>query len=216
MFTGFEPKHDMQYNKNMLEVKPLKYKSLPGLSEKQLSEHHDVLYAGYVKKYNEIYEKIKSADLENPNATYSEIRELQLEKTFALNGAKLHEYYFDNLTDKPKECSGPIRGLVEERWGSYEKWQVEFAAMGIASRGWVVLTLDFDNPPGLDNIMCDAHNQGGAWNTGSLLVMDVYEHAYFIDYATARKDYISVFMKSIDWDVVNERLPKWAIEKYTQ
>ena len=54
--------------------------------------------------------------------------------------------------------------------------------------------------------VCDVHNQGGVWNSTPLLIMDVYEHAYFIDYATTRKDYVDAFMKVIDWDVVNERI----------
>ncbi len=199
-----------------LEPKPLKYSELPGLSAKQLAEHHDKLYVGYVNKYNEILEKIAKVDLESTNATYSDLRELFVEKSFALNGVKLHEYYFDNLTKDSSDCNGPIKALIEQRWGSYANWEKEFAALGVASRGWVILSLDLNNPSGLDNMICDAHNQGGIWNNGSLLVMDVYEHAYFIDYATARKDYITAFMKNIDWQVVNDRLPKWAIEKYTK
>jgi len=191
----------------MLEVKPLKYKSLPGLTEKQLSEHHDVLYAGYVKKYNEICEKLKSTDLEAANGAYSEIRELQLEKSFALNGVKLHELYFDNLTDAAQHCNGKIKELIGAKWGSVEAWSKEFAATGISSRGWVVLGWDNDQNQ-LDTYLCDVHNQGGIWNTTPVLIMDVYEHAYFLDYATARKDYIAAFMKLIDWDVVNERISK--------
>jgi Fe-Mn family superoxide dismutase len=188
----------------MLEVKPLKYKSLPGLTEKQLSEHHDVLYAGYVKKYNEICEKLKSTDLEAANGAYSEIRELQLEKSFALNGVKLHELYFDNMTDAAQDCNGKIKELIDAKWGSVEAWAKEFAATGISSRGWVVLGWDNDQNQ-LDTYL---HNQGGIWNTTPVLIMDVYEHAYFLDYATARKDYIAAFMKLIDWDVVNERISK--------
>ena len=128
----------------MLEVKSLKYKSLPGLSEKQLSEHHDVLYAGYVNKYNEIAEKIGSVDLTTANATYSDLRELFAEKSFALNGVKLHEAYFDNMTDKPSECKGKIKQMIEARWGSYQKWADEFMALGLAARGWVVLVYDYN------------------------------------------------------------------------
>lgn len=190
-----------------LEVKPLKYKSVEGLSERQLAEHHDVLYAGYVKKYNEIVEKLKDADLGATNATYSELRELQHEKGFALNGIKLHEYYFDNMTDKPTPISGQIKQLIEQRWGSIEAWQQEFAALGVAARGWVILSWDHDLKK-LDNYICDAHNQGGAWNSSALLVMDVYEHAYFLDYGTARKNYIAAFDAVIDWAVVNERAAK--------
>jgi Fe-Mn family superoxide dismutase len=192
-----------------LEAKPLKYKSLPGLSEKQLSEHHDVLYAGYVKKYNEIVDKVAIVDLESTNATYSDLRELFVEKNFALNGIKLHESYFDNMTDKPTKCGGVIKTLIEKRWGSVEKWQTEFAALGIAARGWVVLCFDY-NLGTLENYLYDTHNQGGVADTELVLVMDVYEHAYFLDYATARKDYIAAFMGVIDWDVVNKRVAAQA------
>ena len=191
----------------MLEVKPLKYQSLPGLTERQLSEHHDVLYVGYVKKYNEICEKLKTTDLDTANGAYSEIRELQLEKSFALNGVKLHELYFDNMTETTKQCDGKIKELIEAKWGSVEAWSKEFAATGISSRGWVVLGWDNDQGQ-LDTYLCDVHNQGGIWNTAPVLIMDVYEHAYFLDYATARKDYISAFMKLVDWDVVNARIEK--------
>ncbi len=189
----------------MLEIKPLKYKELPGISEKQLSEHHDVLYAGYVKKYNEIVEKLKTAELEGANGTYSELRELQLEKSFALNGVKLHELYFENMTPESQGINGEVKEMIESKWGSVEAWADQFAAMGLASRGWVVLGWDADQNE-LDSYLCDVHNQGGIWHTTPVLVMDVYEHAYFLDYATTRKDYISAFMKIIDWDVVNKRI----------
>jgi Fe-Mn family superoxide dismutase len=188
-----------------MEVKPLKYKSLPGLSERQLSEHHDVLYGGYVKKYNEIVEKINGVDLESTNGTYSDLRELFVEKNFALNGIKLHEAYFANMSDKSSELKGTIKRLIEEHWGSVDKWQAEFSALGIAARGWVVMAFDY-NTGQLENYIYDMHNQGGVADTELVLVMDVYEHAYFLDYATARKDYIAAFMGVIDWNVVNERV----------
>lgn len=188
-----------------MEVKPLKYTTVPGLSAKQLSEHHDVLYAGYVKKYNEIVEKIKTVDLESTNGTFSDLRELFVEKNFALNGIKLHESYFDNMTDQPSEIDGNIKKMIEDRWGSVEKWQAEFSALGIAARGWVVLAFDY-NLGQLENYLYDVHNQGGVADTELVLVMDVYEHAYFLDYATARKDYIAAFMAAIDWKVVNGRV----------
>ncbi|MBI2587917.1 superoxide dismutase [Candidatus Azambacteria bacterium] len=194
----------------MRDVKPLKYKDLPGLSEKQLSEHHDVLYAGYVKKLNEIEEKLQTVDRSAPNATYSDIRELKLEQTFAANGVKLHEYYFENMTPAPNPPAGKIKELIERDFGSYEKWLEDFKASGMASRGWVVLAYDLDDGK-LYNYLCDVHNQGGVWNAMALLVLDVYEHAYFIDYATKRKDYVEAFLKTIDWGEVNGRLDKFKI-----
>lgn len=189
----------------MLELKPLKYKELPGISQKQLNEHHGVLYAGYVKKYNEIAEKLKDTSNEGGNVTYSDLRELQLEKSFAFNGAKLHEMYFDNMTAEQQQCSGKAKEMIEAKWGSVEAWAEQFAATGLCSRGWVILAYDQDTKE-IDTYLCDVHNQGGIWNSAPLLIMDVYEHAYFIDYATTRKDYVSAFMKVIDWSVVNNRI----------
>lgn len=191
----------------MHEPKPLPYTQLEGLSEKQLKEHHDVLYAGYVKKIGEIDEKLKTADISSANATYSEFGELKREETFALNGVKLHEGYFDNMKQGGSVCLGTIKELIERDFGSYEKWEAEFKAIGIAGRGWVVLGYDLDEKR-LRNILCDSHNHGGVWNMVALFIMDIYEHAYFLDYGAARKAYIEAFFKNINWDFVNETIKK--------
>ena len=194
----------------MREVKKLKYESLDGLSEKQLKEHHDVLYAGYVKKIGEIEEKLKSVDLSSANATYSDLRELKMEETFALNGVKLHEGYFDNMVSAGSPASGKIMEMIAKDFGSYENWEKEFKAMGLCARGWVVLGYDLDGKK-LKNILCDSHNQGAPWNMLALLIMDVYEHAYFIDYATGRKAYIEAFFKNIDWKYVDMRISEYSL-----
>ena len=187
-------------------AKPLGYSELPGITEKQLSEHYK-LYEGYVKKYNELSALARKVDTAASNGTYAEIREVNLEKVFALNAIRLHEAYFENMTAETQECSGDIAQLIEKQWGSIEAWATDFAALGLSARGWVVLAWDHENQQ-LENYICDAHNQGGVWNTQALLVLDVYEHAYFLDYATARKAYIDEFMKLINWQVVNTRIAK--------
>lgn len=194
-----------------LQPKPLKYKELPGLSEKQLAEHHDVLYAGYVKKTNEIRTKLEGVDLANVNATYSDLRELKVEETFALNGVKLHERYFDNLGGKGGAPEGKIADMLMRDFGSYEKWAAEFAACGMAARGWVVLAYDLEEGR-LMNVVCDVHNQGGVWGQVPVLVLDVYEHAYFIDYATGRKKYLETFMQNVDWSVANAQIEKYNLK----
>ncbi len=195
-----------------LQPKPLKYKELPGLSEKQLVEHHDVLYAGYVKKTNEIRTKLENVDLANVNATYSDLRELKIEETFALNGVRLHERYFDNLGGKGGAPEGNIADLLMRDFGSYEKWAAEFMACGMVARGWVVLAYDLEEKR-LMNVVCDIHNQGGVWGQIPLLVLDVYEHSYFIDYATGRKKYLESFMQNIDWSVPNVQIEKFDLLK---
>jgi len=193
-----------------IKVKPLKFtKELQGISKRQMSEHHDVLYAGYVRKTNEIRSKVKAADLAEANPTFSLIRELKLEESFAVNGVKLHEGYFDNLGGDGVP-SGTILDLIKEDFGSYEDWEREFKALGIASRGWVILAYDWDDGK-LHNYLCDFHNQGGVWSCTPLLILDVYEHAYFLDYATARKSYIEAFMKNVDWTFVDSLIEKHGI-----
>jgi len=195
------------------EIKPLKYKSLPGLSEKQLSEHHDVLYAGYVKKVNEIREKLGKVDLATANGTYSDLRELKVEETFAVNGVRLHEGYFDNMSEKGGKANGAILKWIEQDFGSFEKWAEEFKALGLCARGWVVLAFDLYDKK-LHNYVCDTHNQGGVWGSIPLLILDVYEHAYFLDYATARKKYTETFLSLIDWEFVNSLVKIYKLEDY--
>lgn len=184
-----------------LAVKPLNYKSLPGLSEKLLSEHHDVLYAGYVKKLNEIRAKLDTADRAEANASYSLFGELKREETFTANAIKLHEAYFETLGGSGQP-SGAILEMINRDCGSVDVWRSEMVAAGIASRGWVVLAYDLDLHC-LITYICDTHNLGCIWNAVPLIVLDVYEHAYYLDYATGRKGYIEAFLNSLDFAYPN-------------
>ncbi len=195
----------------MLEIKPLKYTLLPGFSEEQLKEHHDVLYAGYVKKLNEIEEKLKNSDTGLANATYSEYGELRRGEAFATNAIKLHESYFDNLGGDGKPA-GKLLGLIKHDFESFEKFEKQFKAAGLAARGWVVLCFNWDDRK-LHIYSSDYHTQG-IWNCTPLLVLDVYEHAYFIDFKTARKAYIEAFWKVLDWSHLNKLVEKLEMEKY--
>ncbi|KKW20962.1 MAG: Manganese/iron superoxide dismutase [Parcubacteria group bacterium GW2011_GWC2_52_8c] len=111
------------------------------------------------------------------------------------------------------EPTGAIRQWIEEDFGSVAKFLDDFRATGMAARGWVILAFDLDEGK-LRTYLCDSHNQGGVWNSVALLIMDVYEHAYFIDYATGRKAYIEAFMKLIDWDEVNSIAEKFNLGQY--
>jgi len=187
---------------DVLSVKPLKYAELPGLSAKLLSEHHDVLYAGYVKKLIEIQDKLKTADEAAANGTYSEIGELKREETFAANGVRLHESYFAGLGGDGVP-SGAILKLIERDCGGLEAWKSHVTASGIAARGWVVAAYD-PQLMRLATYSCDAHNLGCVWDAVPLIVLDVYEHAYYLDYATARKAYIAAWLNNLDFNNAND------------
>ncbi len=185
------------------EAKPLPFnKQLIGISEKAIQIHHDKLYTGYVNKRNEIEEKLQTVDRASANATYSDYGELKREESFAANGVVLHEYYFSVLGGEGQP-SGDLIAAIEANFGSYDKWLEDFKAAGMVARGWVVLAYDF-NTGKLHNYLCDAHNHGGIWGAMPIVVLDMYEHAYFIDYGSDRKTYIEDYMKNLNWEKANE------------
>lgn len=182
---------------------------LNGISQKQIDKHYNVLYKGYINKLNEIEKKISDANLDEANATYSTIRELKREEVFATNAIRLHEGYFDCLGGAGGKADGQILDLIEQDFGSYENWQKEFKACGMTARGWVVLGFDWVDGK-LHNYTCDIHSDG-VWGVSSLLILDVYEHAYFLDYATARKSYIDAYFNNVNWAYVNSSIDQMGI-----
>lgn len=190
------------------ELKPVK--ELPGISQRQIAEHHDVLYKGYVNKLNEIETKLPTAAPGEANATYSLIRELKREEVFATDAIRLHEGYFESLGGDGTP-SGAILQMINQDFGSYQAWETEFKALGVAARGWVVLAYDFVDGR-LHNYLSDIHSDG-VWAALPLLILDVYEHAYFIDYGTGRRGYIEAFMKNVSWAVVNSRVEKMGLAR---
>jgi|SRR5690349_19785253 len=191
----------------MTEPKPLPFSGpLTGISDKTLAIHHDKLYAGYVTKKNEIQTKldelVKKGDYSTANQSYSELRGLMDGETFAVNGVYLHEWYFDVLGGDGK-AEGPLVNALAKQFGSIEHFLAYFSACGMAARGWVVLCWD-TKEQALCVYQADAHNQGGIWGCMPIIVMDVYEHAYFIDYGSDRKAYIADFWKNFNWKKASE------------
>ncbi|MEK7073178.1 MAG: superoxide dismutase [Patescibacteria group bacterium] len=192
------------------EAKPLPFATLSGISEKAMAIHHDKLYVGYVNKRNEINDKLATlshgGDVASANATYSELRALMDGATFATNGVYLHEWYFAVLGGNPStssgQAAGPLVDALKERYGSLENFLGFFNACGMAARGWVVLAIDSKDGK-LRVFTGDAHNQGGVWGCLPVIVLDVYEHAYFMDYGSDRKAYIVDFWKNFNWDTAN-------------
>jgi len=189
------------------EIKKLSFQNpLNGVSEKTISIHYDKLYSGYVKKWKEINDKLHNVDKATANATFSDLRELKLEEGFAANAVLLHEAYFDVLGGDGKS-EGEIVDAIIKDFGSFDVWLEEFKALGLSSRGWVILAYDF-NAGKLHNYLADIHNQGGVWGTLPILVLDVYEHAYFIDYGSDRKSYIEAFLNNLNWEAINKKFGK--------
>ncbi len=188
----------------MREAKEYNLTGMEGISDRQLAEHY-TLYQGYVKKANEIDERLPQADRAAANQNYSEIRELKLEQPFNLNAIMLHEHYFENLGGAGSQPSQAVRQAMERSFGSVEKWQEDLKAAGLAARGWVVTCFNWDDQR-IYNISMDRHDIGALWQSSILVVLDTYEHAYFLDQGTKRGPYIDAFLKNLNWEVVNRRV----------
>lgn len=179
-----------------------------GISRRTHEEHYK-LYEGYIKKYNEIMGKLDSLDPDpsTANQTFSEIRELKVELTFAIGGVKNHELYFDILGGQGGQPEGQFAGLIEQSYGSFDRWLKDARASAIAARGWVWTAYDFDFNR-LFNYIGDTQNTFPVWNAVPVFAIDTYEHAYVADFGSARAKYLDAFFENVDWNVVERRLQK--------
>jgi len=190
----------------MIEKIRFKYTDdITAVNQKQF-EAHIRLYEGYVDKINEIDRILmNNPEREKANATFSFYRECKRGETYALNGVILHELYFENMGGRMKMPDQAAAGQLEMYFGSFDNWKNDFIATAKASRGWAVLCYD-QRSYRLRNISLDAHDLGNIAYSAPLLVLDVYEHAYFLQYADNKTEYINRFMENINWDVVCDRM----------
>jgi len=191
------------------ELKPTLYE-LEGISRQTIEAHYR-LYQGYVAKRNEILGKLAGVDLAAANQTYSELRELKLELTFAVGGIKNHELYFDHLGGSGGEPKGRFGELVAREFGSTGAWKADLKATGLAARGWAWTAWDWDEGR-LFNYLGDAQNTFPVWNATPLVGLDVYEHAYFMDFGTDRAAYIDAFFDNLDYGIVDGLVETYGIK----
>ncbi|MEM2955082.1 MAG: Fe-Mn family superoxide dismutase [Candidatus Nanoarchaeia archaeon] len=175
-----------------------------GFSE-QLLKNHFTLYQGYVKNTNKILESLSTLIKEGKTLTL-EFSELKRRFGWEFNGMRLHEYYFENMKKDGAEIdknSDFFKKVVED-FGSFESWEKDFKSTGMMRGiGWVILY--YDPIRGLFNAWINEHDLGHFSGCKPILVMDVFEHAYMLDYGLKREDYIEAFFKVIDWKVVVDR-----------
>jgi Fe-Mn family superoxide dismutase len=190
------------------ELRPEVYE-LDGISRASVEAHYK-LYQGYVNKRNEILAKLAEVDLGSANQVYSELRALKVDLTFALGGIKNHELYFAHLGGGGGDPTGAFAGLVKRDFGGIGAWRADLRATGIAGRGWAWTAYDWDEGR-VFNYIGDAQNTFPVWNATPLVALDVYEHAYFLDYQTDRGSYIDAFFDNLDWDVVNGWIEHYSI-----
>jgi Fe-Mn family superoxide dismutase len=188
--------------------------NLKGISDETL-EMHFKLYEGYVKETNNLSDKITEF-IKDGNVDQEEMpaySEITRRLGFEYNGMILHEYYFDNLqtgggTGDPTKTSQFVKA-AETTFGSYDIWKADFVGIGkMRGVGWAICN---QNPANgrLSNHWITLHETGNIAGFSPILVMDVWEHAFLLDYKPAeRPKYIEAFFSNINWSIVEERLKK--------
>jgi Fe-Mn family superoxide dismutase len=178
---------------------------LKGFSD-QLLKNHFTLYQGYVSNTNKLAEALSTLLKEGKVGT-PEYAEIKRRFGWEFNGMRLHEYYFGNMTKKAVEFdkNSRLAKKIADDFGSFESWEKDFRATGaLRGIGWVILY--FDSMAGrLFNVWVNEHDVGHLSGAVPILVMDVFEHAYMIDYGLKRAEYIEAFFKAVNWPSVVER-----------
>lgn len=183
----------------------LRPRNLDGISEDQIAQHW-ALYEGYVKNAASLAEKL--AMLSKVENFGPEFTELKRHWAFEADGAILHEYYFENLKKGSSPAEAPeLVKLMKKSFGGFAAWRKEFSAVGaMRGTGWAILYLD-PRSGSLVNAWIASHEGGHPAGFAPLLVMDVWEHAYMVDWgASGRGEYIETFFKNVDWTKVESRL----------
>lgn len=198
-------------NDQPYQTKSFNLRGLQGISDKTIDLHLS-LYEGYVKATNVLQGRIADF-LKDGTVDQEELpaySELTRRLGFEYNGMVLHEYYFDNLTPqaslKPESTSSFLR-RAEGSFGSYERWKTDFVSVGkMRGVGWAVC---FQDPASgrLTNHWITLHEHGNVAGFKPVLVMDVWEHAFLLDYTPAQRgQYIDAFFSNINWRVVDRRV----------
>lgn len=178
---------------------------MQGFSE-ALLKNHFTLYQGYVANANKLLETLDLM-LKEGKTAIPEYAEIKRRLGWEFNGMRLHEYYFENLGgDGIFPQNGKLASVIDENFGGFENWMRDFKATGtMRGIGWVVLYQDTATGR-LINFWINEHDVGHPAGCNPVLIMDVFEHAFMIDYGLKRADYIEAFFKNINWQEVEKRL----------
>lgn len=184
---------------------PFDPRRLDGISERMIVSHHENNYGGAVKNLNKVEEELARVTKDTPGFLVAGLKEREL--TFT-NSMILHEHYFGNLGGDGKP-SGSIEKRLGAQHGSFARWEELFRATGGSlggGSGWAILDYSFQTGE-LCSYWSGHHTQSVAF-AQPLLVLDMYEHSYQMDYGAAATKYIDAFFRNINWDEVNRRLER--------
>jgi Fe-Mn family superoxide dismutase len=186
-------------------LKPLRHKEVPGfLSAAQIAPHHAAHYGGALKTFVSIDKKFEECFAQGARPDDAAFETMQRQKSSRGNSVILHELYFDGLALGATEPGEAIRPAIARRFGTLDKWAADFIASAKSAAGWAMLVVHPVNGR-LYNVVSDEHAQGPLWLAMPLVVIDTYEHAFYIDYQNRKAEYVERFLKYIDWAEADRR-----------
>jgi len=187
-----------------------KYDLKTDLLSRKTIDTHQKLLQGYVETANNISAKLDSVDRTEANANDSAFRSLKIEESYNLNASFLHAYYFDNIADPNSKITMDSLAYMRlaRDFGTFDDWQRDFVACALSARnGWAMTVYNCF----LDrfmNVVVDLHNINIPLNCYPVIVLDMWEHAYFRDYLSDKQKYVFAMMKELNWDVIEDRVSR--------
>lgn len=171
---------------------------------------HKELYEGYIENFNKVSAKLDAVDRSEVNSNSSEFRSLKIDETYNMNALYLHELYFANISDLTSQITMDSLAYMRlaRDFGDFDKWQTDFLACCQASRcGWAITYYNLFTQTYM-NAVVDLHSLQIPIGCYPVVVMDVWQHAYYRDYLRDVKTYSTAMMKELNWGIIEERIRK--------
>ena len=173
-------------------------------------DNHKALYDGYIKNFNLVSAKLDTVDKNQANFNHSQFRSLKLDETYNMNGAYLHELYFANIADNNSRINMDTLSYMRltRDFGTFDAWQQDFMACAQSAQcGWAVTYLNTFTQSYM-NCVIDLHTNNVPAGMYPVIVMDMWQHAYYKDYLGDSKTYLIAMMKQLRWPVIEKRFEK--------
>jgi Fe-Mn family superoxide dismutase len=191
----------------LYEAKEFSYPNLKTISQTAF-DLHKKLYEGYVKKLNEIIVEYKTVNKGAANHNYSHVRELLIEKSHNYNSMILHECFFNSLSNKPLPPSDYFKKAIEKDFITWGEYLMDLEATAMSSRaGWAV-TIFNKKEQRFHNFALDLHDMHVPIQSDLIVVIDTWEHAYMVDFAINKADYVRSVIEEINWGKISERVER--------
>ena len=179
------------------------------LSEKTKKSHQELL-ENYVETLNSVSAELDTTPREEANLNNSDFRSLKIDEVYNLNAAYLHALYFENVSDVNSRITMDSLAYMrlQRDFGSFDDWQKDFIACAMSARNGWALTVYNTVLNRYINVVVDLHSEHVPISSFPVIVLDVWEHAYYRDYLKDRKSYVFAMMKELNWDTIEERFKK--------